>query len=307
MQQKKVFFIGIIVVVTFLGLIYGVYFLKGKRLLSKDLILYARYEKINGLYGSDAIQINGYQVGQVTDIYFAEDNSGDLIVEMLIQADIDIPKNSIAKISAFDIMGTMGVNIILGDDHANFASTGDSLTPALETSMKDEIEIHVLPIKEKAEKLISSLDSVVNVVQVVFDDEMQQNIKTSFSGVNGTISNLQRTTYKLDTLINNQSGKISHVISNFSSVSDTLAAIELNKTIADANKAISDINEVITKINEGEGTINQLLTNDTLYTNIENATKKLDILFEDIEENPKKYVHFSIFGRKDKKDKKTKE
>lgn len=307
MKKNNVILIGVIVVATLTLFLYGIYFLKGKNLLSKDLIVYARYEKVNGLYGSDPIMINGFKVGQVLKVSFAPDNSGDLIVEMLIQADIDIPKNSVAKISSLDLLGTMGVDIILNGETAIICETGDTLKPDLETGMKDEIEVHVLPIKEKAEKLISSLDSVISVLQVIFDDEMQQNIKYSVSGINGTIANLQRTSYTLDTLMKGEKDNISNVINNFSTLSDTLANANISKTISDANKAIEDINGIVYKINEGEGTLNQLLTNDTLYTNIEKATYNLDVLIKDINEDPKKYLHFSIIDMGNKKEKKKKE
>jgi len=306
MKKNSVVIIGLIVVVTLTLFFYGIYFLKGKNLLSKDLIIYARYQKVNGLYGSDAIMINGFKVGQVTDVHFAPDNSGDLIVEMLIQADIDIPKNSIAKISSLDLMGTKGVDIIFDKENTKICESGDTLLPALETTIKDEIEVHVLPIKEKAIALISSLDSVISVLQIVFDQEMQQNIKYSVSGINGTIANLERTSSELDALVKGEKNNISKVISNFSEFSDTLKNVNITQTVADANKAIADINGIVAKINEGDGTINQLLTNDTLYNNIEKATYNLDLLIKDINENPKSYVHFSLIDLGKKKEKKKK-
>ncbi len=307
MKKNSVILIGLIVAVTLALFFYGINFLKGKNFFSKDLIVYARYEKVNGLYGSDAIMINGFKVGQVLNVSFAPDNSGDLIVEMLIQADIDIPKNSTAKISSLDMMGTKGINIIFNNEAVSICETGDTLRPDLETTVKDEIEVHVLPIKEKTLKLVSSLDSVISMLQMIFDDEMQQNIKYSVSGVNSTIANLQRTSYTLDTLIKGEKDNISNIINNFSTLSDTLANANISKTILDANKAIEDINGIVYKINEGDGTLNQLLTNDTLYTNIEKATYDLDVLIKDINENPKKYLHFSIIDMGNKKEKKGKE
>ncbi len=307
MKKNSVVIIGLIVVLTLALFFYGVYFLKGKNLLSKDLIVYARYPKVNGLNGSDAIMINGFKVGQVIDVKFAPDNSGDLIVEMLIQADIDIPKKSTAKISSLDLMGTTGIEIIFNKKSTKICESGDTLIFALETTMKDEIEFHVLPIKEKAVALISSLDSVIDVLQIIFDKDMQQNIKNSVSGINGTIANLERTSSELSTLVKSEKNNISKVINNFSEFSDTLKNVNITQTVADANKAIADINSIVYKINEGDGTLNQLLTNDTLYNNIEKATYNLDVLIKDINENPKSYVHFSLIDFGKKKEKKKKE
>lgn len=306
MKKNSVVIIGLIVVVTLSLFFYGIYFLKGKNLLSKDLIIYARYHKVNGLYGSDAIMINGFKVGQVTDVHFAPDNSGDLIVEMLIQANIDIPEKSTAKISSLDMMGTKGVEIIFNNKSTTICESGDTLISALETTIKDEIEVHVIPIKNKAVALINSLDSVIKVLQIIFDEDMQQNIKYSVSGINGTIANLERTSYELDAFVKGEKNNISKVINNFSEFSDTLKNINISKTVEDANKAIADINSIVYKINEGDGTLNQLLTNDTLYNNIEKATYNLDVLIKDINENPKSYVHFSLIDLGKKKEKKKK-
>ncbi len=306
MKKNNVIVIGIIVVITLSMFIYGISFLKGKRLFSNDLILYAKYEKVNGLYGSDPIMINGFQVGQILDVYFAPDKSGNLIVEMLIQAEIDIPKNSQAKISSIDLMGSKGMEIIFSKNETAYYQSGDTMVATLQTTMKDEIETQVLPIKEKAEKLITSLDSVIAVLQVVFDTEMQNNIKQSFDGIKNTIGNMQRTTYSLDTLMKGEKENISNVISNFSAFSDTLAKVDINKTVTEANKAIADISGIVDNINNGEGTLTQLLNNDTLYDNMEKATLNLEVLIKDINENPKKYVHFSLIDMGEKKEKKKK-
>ena len=325
MNKNTIIKIGLIVVVTILLFIWGVSFLKGKRLFNKDKVFYARYEKIEGLLNSDPVLINGFKVGQVQNIYFAPDKTGDLIVEIIIQNDIEIPKNSIAKIYSLDLLGTKGIQLILNTENSSNYQSGDTIISAIESGLKDEISKQILPLKNKTEELISSFDSILLIVQTIFDENTTQDIRHSFESIRTTIYNLQHTTYTFDTLISGKQQELdkifdniesittnfeannellSNVIQNFSDISDSLSKANVAETIKQTNKVLSEVNDIVYKINNGEGSLGMLLNNDTLYYNIENATYNLNELIIDINNDPKKYLHFSIIDLGNRKKKK---
>jgi phospholipid/cholesterol/gamma-HCH transport system substrate-binding protein len=161
-----------------------------------------------------------------------------------------------------------------------------------------------------------SIDSVMSVIQNIFNENTRDNLSKTFSSIKETIKNLERTSISLDTLMQNEkyvlarifaniesitsnlknnNEKIALIINNFSAISDSLQKANIKETILNANSALGQANSILGKINRGEGSFGMLINNDTLYKNLENASRNLDILMQDLKENPKRYVHFSLF------------
>jgi phospholipid/cholesterol/gamma-HCH transport system substrate-binding protein len=201
------------------------------------------------------------------------------------------------------------------------ALPGDTLTPDIEGDLVDEVNEQIRPIKVKAEGLISSVDSVIKVIEAILNAQSQQDLIESFKGINGAIRSLERTAFRVDTLVQEEQQKISaiftnvqrlsevlsangteldNIIKNFSQISDTLAQADIAQTIVTANAALNDVQKVIEKINSGEGSLGMLINNPDLYNKLEAAADNLDLLTEDLRVNPNRYVHFSVFGRKNK-------
>lgn len=317
MKKSTLVKIGIIGTLTIILFIIGINYLNNKTIFKDETLLYAVYERVDGLTNSSEVFINGYPVGKVQDIYFNNDKSRNLIVEISIKEGFSIPKNSIGQIYSLDLMGTKGIQFIIDKETNSLYESGDTIKSSIEQNIQEQVNMQILPLKMKAEELISSFDSVLTIVQAVFNEDTRTNLKMSFSSIKNTLTNLEKTTFTLDTLLVSEKSKLaeifsnvesitsnfeqnnellSNVIQNFSDISDSLTKVDVNKTISETNLALNQLNQVIYKINEGNGSLALLLNNDTLYNNIESATYHLNKLMRDLHENPNKYLNFSIIN-----------
>lgn len=317
MKIKREVKVGILVVFCLFFFFWGFNFLKGKNYLSGNRIFYAVYNQVNGLVEANGVMINGVKAGEVREISFTDDK-GTVLVEFAVDKNIKIPRNSISKIYSSDVLGSKAIEIVLGDSKT-MAESGDTLKSFIQPSITDEVSAQMRPIKAKAETLMASLDSVLTVIQYIFNESTRDNLKQSFESIRNTISNLESTTYNLDTLMTTQRGRLSkiiynvesitgnfknnnakltNVINNFSDISDSLSKITLVKTLNKADEVLKNFSEISEKINKGEGTLSLLINNDSLYKGLEKSSRELNLLLEDIRLNPQRYVHISVFGKK---------
>ena len=225
--------------------------------------------------------------------------------------------NRQSKLFSSNLMGSKAIELLLGNSK-EFAKDGDTLTSKMALSVSEEVSVQMLPLKLKAEDQMLSIDSVLAVIQYVFNEDTRENLKKSFESIKFTIQNLESTSYNIDTLvasqrnrlsiivsnvesitsnIKNNNAKLSNIITNFSALSDTLSKAKVATTINNANKALKDVSEITQKINSGQGSLGLLLNNDSVYNNLENSTKQLNLLLEDMRLNPNRYVSFSVFGK----------
>lgn len=312
--------IAIVVLLALVVAYGGINFLKGIHVFKKPTTYYGLYERINGLSVSNPVVMNGYKIGQVSSIEMLKTGRGELLVEMTIYEKLDIPKDTRAVLRSADLLGSMQIQLVRGKS-SEWAQSGDTLTPDIEGDLVDEVNEQIRPIKIKAESLISSVDSVIKVVEAILNTQSQDNIIESFSGINNAIASLERTAFQIDTIVREERDRISmifqnvqnlsrtmsdnsaeleNIIQNFSAISDTLAKVDVAKTIKSANEALADVQKVVDKINRGEGSLGLLINDDGLYQKLENAADNVDHLVEDIRVNPNRYIHFSVFGRKNK-------
>ncbi len=315
MKISRELIVGIIFIVTVGLFFWGFNFLKGSDIFKKQREFYVEYDAVNGLIKANPVVINGLKVGQVKDLYFSPDNSGNIIVILVLNNDFPIPKNSIARIYSSDLMGSKAIDLQLGKSNT-LAQSGDTLKAKVEASLKEEVNAQVQPLKKKAEDLMGSIDSVVTVIQTIFNENARKNLENSFESIKNTLVSLQNTTYNIDTLVISEKNRlssiitnideitknlkandenISNILANFSTLSDTLAKSEIPKTFINANKSIEKLSKILEKINSGEGSLGLLLHNDSLYIDLQKSSSDLNKLLEDIRLNPKKYVRFSIF------------
>ncbi|MFA8436104.1 MAG: MlaD family protein [Marinifilaceae bacterium] len=315
MKISKDAIIGIVVIISIGILIWGVNFLKGMDIFTKERSYYAKYTRVDGLKNSSPVTLKGYKVGLIKRIAFSDRSANYLIVEFSVQQNFQFPKNSVARIISSDIMGTKEIKIIPGDSK-EMLQPGDTISGSIEGDLKEQVSMQMLPLKTKAERLMSSVDSVLAVIQYIFNENARENLSKSFTSIRQTIQNLESTSGTLDTLMTNQKGKlssiftnvdsitynlknnnqnISNILNNFSTISDSLAKAKIGTTLIQANSALSMADSILIKINAGEGSMGALVNNDTLYQNLESASQHLSELLADLKENPKKYVRFSLF------------
>jgi phospholipid/cholesterol/gamma-HCH transport system substrate-binding protein len=315
LKRYKAILIGITFIIAVVLFIWGYNFLKGKNVFSKEIRYYATYEDVSGLTVANPIMINGLRIGQVSHISFSPDMSGEIVVEMILNRDFPLPKNTVARIFSADLMGSKVIDLQLGND-PEMAQHGDTLASSMEASLKEEVNAQVQPIKHKAENLLSSIDSLVTAIQTVFNENARDNLAESFNNIRETFSNLENATSNIDTLVDQQTTRIGSILLNVDSVtyvlkenresiakviknlevfSDTLTRVDVAGTFNRANKSLDRLDSILVTINEGQGTLGMLMHNDTLYLEVEKSASELNKLLKDIRENPKRYVKFSLF------------
>ncbi len=311
-----------IVVLLSIGLLYyGLNFLKGNNVFSPKKQYYAIYDHVNGLTVDNAVTVNGFKVGKVNEARLMPQNRGKILIGIVIQEEaLSIPKNTTARIISQDLLGTKAVALIFDEDTA-LAQIGDTLISEVEKELQESVDERIKPLEKKTKQLLGSIDSAVVIVQSILNTDARDNLSASFVSIKKSFQTLEQTATKVDNLVASESEKISaiitnvqsistnlkrnnaqinDVIANFSEISDSLAKVDFAETMMNASKALKQTADIMTKVNSGEGTIGMLLHNDTLYSNLSSSALELDMLLEDMRVNPKRYVHFSIFGRKDK-------
>lgn len=321
MKVSKELKIGFLVVVCLGLLFWGANYLKGIDIFKKNRTYYAKYERIDGLGVSNPVLLNGFKIGQVNLIDIANYETGELIVAFSITNEaLNIPDNTIAEIISSDILGSKAISLRLGDSDSN-AEHLDTLSSDVESSLSESVNQQIAPLKMKAEALISSVDSAIITVQSIFNKKARTDLDSSFSSMRSSLRAFERTMNRADAFVAKESenlalifshvesitrnlaqnnDKLSDVLENMEAITDSLAGANLKQTVNNASKAMKEVADVMHKVNNGEGSLGQLLNNDTLYQNLEAASNDLDLLLLDMRLNPERYVHFSIFGRKDK-------
>ena len=315
MKLSKYARLGILIVFSFAIFIWGMNFLKGIDFFKQNTSYNVVYERIDGLLESSAVMMNGYQVGQVKEIDFADSNDGSLLVNFSLEGDFKIPKGTVARIISSDIMGTKSIKLQIVPSNSYY-EPGDTIPGSIEEDLKEQVSMQVLPLKNKAEQLLASLDSAITVVTYVFNAEARKNLSESFARINQTILNLESASNELSdilvsekinlkgiiqnmneitTTINENSDDFTNIVGNFSSISDSLAASNIADLIVQLRGSAEGINNILAKIDQGEGSAGKLLSDDKLYDNLADMSQSLDYLLVDIRNNPKRYLHFSAF------------
>lgn len=283
-----------------------------KSIFSNNRIFYTEYNDVGGLVASTKVLINGYAVGKVQDIKLQP--SGKSLVTLSLDHDFQFSKNSVVQLQESGFIGGKSLAIILKNDNAAKAVSGDTLQSMTQAGMVDGIMNQFTPLRAKMEHMIVSADSLLTAVNTILDSESRNNIKNGISELNATISNFKRASRTFNTILetnkenlDNTFASVDNITGNLSKVSDSLASLELNKTIKDLQATIKGMDAIIIGIENGEGSVGKLLKDDELYDNLAGASLQMEQLLEDMKLNPKRYVHFSLFGKRAKQYEKPKE
>ncbi|MBK8444273.1 MAG: MCE family protein [Sphingobacteriales bacterium] len=322
--------VGVLSLAGLVILYLGFNFLKGKSVLATHNFYTVLFDKIDGLMEGNPVLLNGFQVGSVEGLELVADGSGRVSASLSIQDEVPLPKGVAARIVSSGLMGDKQVILVAPKNTTTAAEVplhqnGDTLIGELEVPLTTMLSEEVLPVKDKLAKMIDSLQITVNSINQTLNSGALQ---SSLASLQTTLQYLQKSSAQVNQLLAAQSGKIdgivtdaaaitnnlknnndniNTIISNAQSTTQRLAQIDvqpsiakLNGTLTQAESTIKQLTATIEKINSGEGSAALLLNDPKLYQNIEKTTRDLDALFVDMKNNPKRYVHFSVFGRKDK-------
>jgi len=316
MKIKNETKVGILAAFAIALLIIGYNFLKGNSIFSSETVLYARYSQVDGLTVSKPVLINGYQIGRVAALELQPDAT--IKATLKINGKYEIPKNTIARLEGTDLLGSKAIVLTLGNDK-NFAEDGDFLQTNVEKGLMETFQ----PVQKKAELIITKMDSILSSINTILNPNLQKNIDRSFTSIAGTLGSLEATSKKVDALVGSESSKLSAILSNveaitanfknngakidavmnnLNTVTDKVAALNFEQTVNNANKAMADLQTMLNDVKNGKGSLGALINDRQMYDNLNNAAKNLDALMIDLKANPKRYVHFSVFGGGNKKD-----
>jgi phospholipid/cholesterol/gamma-HCH transport system substrate-binding protein len=307
--MNKEFKIGFFAIASIIALVFGVNYLKGINILNDNSDVYAVYENIGGLQVGSPVLVNGYKVGMVSNIDLLTEQNQNLLVTISLDKEFDMAKNTVCKIVNQDLMGTKGIALILGDTD-ELVRVGDTLIGGIEATLQDEVNAQILPLKNKAEELIGSIDSLMMIVTAVLNKDTRDNLRNSLSSLDKTFELMSQTMVRVDSMVDINDDRIAKVVMNLESITSNLensnceiktiltnfATLSDSLVKADIATVLQNVSDITTKINNGEGSIGLFLKDDKIYANFEKSTRELASLLEDIKSNPSRYVNFSIIG-----------
>lgn len=297
---------GIIVVGGIVLFILGFTFLKATNLFSSSRTFYAVYEKVNGLTPGTSVSINGLKVGTIQNIRFL-DSKGHLLVSFTVDNDFQFSKNSTAEIYDTGIIAGKGLRIVPVFDQGPLSKDGDTLQSSIDPGLSELVNQKLAPLQESLDAILKNADSVMIGVDAILDSASRQHIKSTLENLDGVTHNFNQAGQTLNRLLANNKNKLDRTLTNvdqlsgnLASLSDTLANANIGLAVSSLKNSMVKLNQVMDKIEQGEGSIGKLMNDEQLYTNLSDASLELELLLEDMRLNPKRYVHFSLFGKKAK-------
>lgn len=297
---------GILVIAGILLFIFGYNFLKNSSLLETDRMFYVKYDNVAGLTPSAPVTINGLEVGQVKQIDLI-DNMGGLLVKFSVEKDFQFSSNSKVQIYSSGLIGGNNLGIIPVNDAAKKAKSGDTLLGEIQAGMIDGLMDKFVPLETSLKQTLARLDTVLGDVADIMDEETKTNLRNSIANLNSTITSFNGVSRDMKSLLSSNKEKLNNTFTNldvtsanFAKLSDSLAQLQTGKLVRNMEETIGRLNNIAEGIEQGEGSVGKLLKDEELYDNLTGASLQLEQLLEDMKLNPKRYVHFSLFGKRPK-------
>jgi phospholipid/cholesterol/gamma-HCH transport system substrate-binding protein len=297
--------IGITAIITILVFIWVYNFLKGKDLFSKTAHYYVVYDKIGGLAESSPIEVNGYRVGVVQSVRFLDPVSGRLLVTLSVDKGFKLPVNTVSEITTASLIAGMKIQLVYGKGPGTY-SNGDTIPGRLAESLITKVESELAPLKERISDLVSAIDSVIGSVNEIMDPQFKANLRSGVASLSNTAKSIDEAELKatlenvnkFTQMLVENSDKLTSTFSSLENVADTLAAADIYNSVNNLKLSLEKASVLMENLSNGQGTAGKLMTNDSLYTNLSNSLESLNLLLLDMKANPKRYVHFSLFGKK---------
>ena len=291
--------IALVAIVGLVVLFFGLQFLKGINLASSDARYYAKFGDMSGLSANCPVYANGYKVGVVKDIIFNYGGSQPNVAILDIDARMSLPKETSAAIES-DMLGNIKLNLLLNGNPTDPMSPGDTIVGDINKGLMDKVGAMVPTI----ERMMPKLDSILTSVNMLLADPA---IANSLHNVEKITAELTVTTQQLNTMmggVNRQlptlMAKANNVMDNTETLTRNLSEIDVQGTMNRVNLTLDNVQQMTAKLNSNDGTLGLLMRDPSLYLNLSNTMESANILLQDLKANPKRYVHFSLFGRKDK-------
>lgn len=288
--------IGIAGIVALFILVYGINYLKGINMFKPSSYFYVKFHNVNGLAKSSPVFADGVRVGIVRDIYYDYSQPENVIVEVELDTELRIPKGSSAELVT-ELMGGVRMNILLANNPREKYAVGDTIPGSLSNGMMESAAALIPQI----EKMLPKLDSIMTSLNTILSD---QSIPATLHSVEKMTANLEEASGQFKVLMKRDipqlTGKLNTLGDNFIAISSNLKEIDYANTFKEIEQTLNNVKIITSKLNSKDNTVGLLLNDPQLYNNLNATTANAASLLEDLKEHPKRYVHFSLFGKKDK-------
>lgn len=277
--------------------IWGYSFLDGRNLFDNSTKYYVEYDNVEGLTTSSSVTINGLVVGKVSRININA-QTGKLVVELMMTHPIDIAKSSVATIYSPGLLGGKGISIDPKFGDTDYAESGQYLKGDVQFDITEKLVGELEPLKVKLDEVLANANSMLVAINGVLDEQMQADLKSSVTELKGTLAGANRLMNGIEPQLKGTMTNLNVMSKNFVGLSQELSELDINGTFANLQSASANIDKLLADIENGNGSVGKLLKDEELYKNLTGASKELEQLMRDLKENPKRYVHFSLFGKK---------
>jgi phospholipid/cholesterol/gamma-HCH transport system substrate-binding protein len=291
--------ISLVAIVAIVLIFFGLNFLKGLNIFSSASNYFVSFDDITGLSVSSPVYADGYKVGVVKSITYDYNHRGDIVVEISINKDMRIPRGSSAELVS-DVLGTVKVNLMLANNPSERVEVGDTISGGINDGAFGQVKNMIPAI----EKLIPKMDSILSSVNMLLADPA---VAASLHNVQGVTANLKTSTAQLNILLANLNQKVPGmmnradvVLNNAEVITGKLSRVDVAGTMAKVDATLDNVHQLTDRINSNDGTLGLLMRDPSLYNNLNSTVRNADSLVINLRENPKRYVHFSVFGKKDK-------
>lgn len=278
-------------------------YLKSNDIFVSDRSFFAIYDDVEGVSTGTPVTISGFNVGSVQDISFFGDDA-KLLLKFRVENDFEFSSNSIAQIYETGLIGGKALAIIPVNGK-NLAISGDTLQSDIAPGLTELVNDKLSPLQEKIESMVVSADSLLIAVNSVFDIETKQNLTTSIENFSATIQSAKKSVDVLEEVLGNNENRLNSIIvnadqslKNFSNLSENFD--ELDLVIENLSKSSTNINSITSEIKAGNGLVNKVVYDEVFVESLDQISSNINLLLEDLRMNPKRYVHFSLFGKKNK-------
>ena len=291
--------IALTAIVGIVVLFYGLQFLKGLNVFSTDITYYVAFDDVSGLSPSSPVYANGYRVGVVKSLNYDYNPQGKIVAELDLNKNMRVPRGSHAELAS-DLLGNIKINLVLSEDPINMIGHGDTIPGEMEMGMMTKVS-KMLPA---IEHMMPKLDSIITSLNTLLADPALRNTLHNVEGMTGnlnaTSAELKSLSVSLNREVPGMMNKANGVLDNTQQLTGNLAAIDVEGMAAKVNQTLANVEQMTQKLNSNEGTLGLLMRDATLYNNLSSTAASADSLLIDFKAHPKRYVHFSVFGKKDK-------